>query len=95
MVDNGQRVSQSQVIGAVGSTGAATGPHLHYEFLVDGVHHNPRTIYQDLPKANVLPKQELAIFLKSINKADLQLERLRTQKHLAMIDTADLNSATN
>ncbi len=35
-VKKGQRVSQSQVIGTVGSTGAATGPHLHYEFLMNG-----------------------------------------------------------
>ncbi len=35
MVSAGQRVSQSQVIGTVGATGAATGPHLHYEFIVN------------------------------------------------------------
>jgi murein DD-endopeptidase MepM/ murein hydrolase activator NlpD len=92
MVDTGQRVSQSQVIGAVGSTGAATGPHLHYEFLVNGVHHNPRTIYQDLPKANVLPKKELANFRQAINKANLQLAVLRSQNHLAMVNTADFNT---
>jgi len=46
-------VVQSQVIGTVGSTGAATGPHLHYEFLLNGVHRNPRTV--DLPPANPLP----------------------------------------
>ena len=37
------------VIGEVGATGYATGPHLHYEFLVNGVHQNPRTV--DLPDA--------------------------------------------
>ena len=41
-VKNGARVKQGNIIGTVGSTGAATGPHLHYEFLVNGVHHNPR-----------------------------------------------------
>ncbi len=95
MVDTRQRVSQSQVIGAVGSTGAATGPHLHYEFLVSGVHHNPRTIANDLPKANVLPTKELAIFRQTTNKANLQLAALRSQNHLAMIDTADLNATPN
>ena len=37
----GQRVNQGDVIGFVGMTGLATGPHLHYEFRVNGVHQNP------------------------------------------------------
>ena len=44
MSDTGQRVSQGQVIGAVGSTGAATGPHLHYELYRDGRPVNPLSI---------------------------------------------------
>ena len=47
----GSRVKQGQVVGYVGSTGSATGPHLHYEFLMDGVHRNWRTIHDELPKA--------------------------------------------
>jgi murein DD-endopeptidase MepM/ murein hydrolase activator NlpD len=43
-VKKGQTVSQGQNIGAVGSTGWATGPHLHFEFRVNGVHHDPLTI---------------------------------------------------
>lgn len=45
----GQSVKQGEVIGYLGSTGMVTGAHLHYEFLVDGVHRNPRTV--SLPKA--------------------------------------------
>ena len=40
----GSRVKQGQTIGYVGSSGLATGPHLHYEFRIDGVHHNPLTV---------------------------------------------------
>lgn len=83
-VKKGQRVTQSQVIGTVGSTGAATGPHLHYEFLMNGVHRNPRTIHKKLPKAKSLPETELARFREAINKSSTQLATLRTDSHVAM-----------
>jgi murein DD-endopeptidase MepM/ murein hydrolase activator NlpD len=44
LVRAGQRVSQGQNVGAVGQTGWATGPHLHFEFRVNGVHRDPLTI---------------------------------------------------
>jgi len=43
-VKSGSRVKQGQVIGYVGQSGLATGPHLHYEFRVNGVHRNPLTV---------------------------------------------------
>jgi murein DD-endopeptidase MepM/ murein hydrolase activator NlpD len=43
-VRKGRRVAQGEVIGYVGATGLATGPHLHYEFRINGVHQNPLRI---------------------------------------------------
>jgi murein DD-endopeptidase MepM/ murein hydrolase activator NlpD len=43
-VKQGQSIGQGQNVGAVGATGWATGPHLHFEFRVNGVHHDPLTI---------------------------------------------------
>ncbi|MBA6414112.1 peptidoglycan DD-metalloendopeptidase family protein [Parahaliea sp. F7430] len=87
-VKQGQRVAQNAVIGTVGSTGAATGPHLHYEFLVDGVHRNPRTIHKELPKAKSLAASELPRFQEMIAPAAQQLASLQSATRLA------LNNAT-
>jgi murein DD-endopeptidase MepM/ murein hydrolase activator NlpD len=56
----GTRVQQGDVIGYVGMTGLATGPHLHYEYLVNGVHKNPQTVR--LPGAEPLPVVDLQRF---------------------------------
>lgn len=80
-VKKGQRVNQKQLIGTVGSTGYSTAPHLHYEFLLNGVHRNPRTILQKLPKAKSIPKSEVARF------------QLQTQPHFAQLKTFQQGSA--
>ena len=76
-VKRGDRVKQGQVIGTVGSTGAATGPHLHYEFLVNGVHRNPRTVHKILPKAKSLPDSELERFKDAIKQPVQRLAALK------------------
>jgi murein DD-endopeptidase MepM/ murein hydrolase activator NlpD len=50
----GSRVHQGALIGYVGMTGLATGPHLHYEYRVNGVHRNPASI-KTLPAAPISP----------------------------------------
>jgi murein DD-endopeptidase MepM/ murein hydrolase activator NlpD len=68
----------------VKKTGAATGPHLHYEFLMNGVHRNPRTIHKKLPKAKTLPTTEMAQFRKATREASVQLASLRSGNNLAL-----------
>ncbi len=57
----GSRVKQGQVIGFVGSTGLATAAHLHYEYRLNGVHRNPRTV--KLPKAEPIKDEYKEKFL--------------------------------
>ncbi|MDC0414650.1 M23 family metallopeptidase, partial [Gammaproteobacteria bacterium] len=61
-IKKGRRVRQGDIIGYVGSTGGATGPHLHYEFLMSGVHQNPRTIIDKLPKAESIEPAKMDRF---------------------------------
>ena len=78
-VKRGDTVKQGQTVGYLGSTGMVTGAHLHYEFLVDGVHRNPRTV--ELPKARPIDSSEKDAFMKI---AEVRLGQLDNTKRLML-----------
>jgi len=88
-VRKGQTVRQRQLIGTVGSTGYATGPHLHYEFLVNGVHRNPRTV--KLPQSQPIAKAEKAAFLKATKS---RLAKLAEYQQPTQLASAQRNNAS-
>jgi murein DD-endopeptidase MepM/ murein hydrolase activator NlpD len=69
----GSRVSQGDVIGYVGNSGRSTGPHLHYEFRVNGAHKNPLRV--SFPPMDTIPSSQRAAFDE------------KAQPRLAMLDT--------
>jgi murein DD-endopeptidase MepM/ murein hydrolase activator NlpD len=71
----GSRVRQGDIIGYVGSTGLATGPHLHYEYRRNGMHMNPRTVR--LPDAEPIDAAYMAEFKKSAGPLLQQLDNER------------------
>ena len=79
----GMRVSQGDVIGYVGMTGLATGPHLHYEFRVAGVHRNPLAMV--LPAAPPLSPDQLPAFREHTQEVLARLDELGSS-NLALLD---------
>ncbi|MGD8955890.1 MAG: peptidoglycan DD-metalloendopeptidase family protein [Chromatiaceae bacterium] len=83
----GARVKQGQVIGYVGKSGLASGPHLHYEFRVHGVHKDPLRV--QLPKALALPKSEIPTFRETTAPLLAQLNSIPADTMVARADTQD------
>jgi murein DD-endopeptidase MepM/ murein hydrolase activator NlpD len=79
----GQHVAQGEVIGFVGMTGLATGPHLHYEFRVNGHQHDPLRVA--LPDAKPIDSSDLAAFQPVANDLAARLNLLRNT-NLAQLD---------
>ena len=85
-VKKGQRIDQGQRIGAVGATGWATGPHLHFEFRVHGAHQDPRAIAR-ASEAVTLPNYAKTQFKQTVAAVRAQLDVAQTMD--GGVSTAD------
>jgi murein DD-endopeptidase MepM/ murein hydrolase activator NlpD len=82
-IRGGKRVKQNQIIGYVGSSGLATGPHLHYELRLNGRAVNSRTV--KLPGAPPMPSEYRSAFKDLATERVALLERALTQPRLAKV----------
>ena len=82
-VRRGQRVSQGEVIGYVGQTGLASGPHLHYEFKVSGVQRDPLKVA--LPDGKPISAVQQSVFTETIQSLHARLSLLRNTR-IAQLD---------
>ncbi|MFA5826173.1 MAG: M23 family metallopeptidase, partial [Gallionellaceae bacterium] len=82
-IHRGQRVSQGEIIGYVGMTGLASGPHLHYEFKIDGMQRDPLRVA--LPDAAPISAAQKTAFLDNTRELNERLAMLRNTR-LAKLD---------
>ncbi len=90
-IRKGKRVSQGQVIGYVGSSGRATGPHLHYEVLVNGRQISPRKV--KLPSGENLKGKRLKAF--NIRRAEIDSLRAEAFAGQALMVSAECGETVN
>jgi murein DD-endopeptidase MepM/ murein hydrolase activator NlpD len=91
-IKKGSKVRQGQIIGYVGATGGATGPHLHYEFLVGGVHKDPRTVLEQMPQAIALDESEMERFREYSREILRQFRQNRPDGRLLSYHSLDSGS---
>ena len=87
----GARVDQGDLVGRVGATGLATGPHLHYALKRNGVNVNPVSVHRAMPPGDPIPSAELPRFAETRDRA---FSDLATPDTVVASDVSDLPTAS-
>ena len=90
-ISPGKKVKQGQIVAYVGSTGDSTGPHLHYEILVNNTQVNPANVRFKM--GNVLQGKDLLAFRSNIGKIDTQIASIGRGKTVAMAESSKKSTA--